>query len=492
MVARTGLSRSDVLFVVGCALAYAVVVLLVPPYTPLTEPDSAAYIAFSSFRPAYYPAFLYVCKTLGLGLVEITWVQLTIFVMALAYFLTVLLRSGFPKTLLGVMVAILAANVLFSSFHRSILTESIYFSLSIVAVGLWIDYFRAGRLPSLLGAGLALGLMIGIRLAGLGLLPLHVLAVWVKRPKGLPMWLCLVLAIVPPVVGAGGERLLYYVVHRSTSVSQAPYLLFAKAAMLIRPDMRFSGPHASVLQNLGAQLYGVYGPLQRTVTQAPSLAVGAQLSAIYEGLAQYSILTDELMRAAQQENTSIADLQFELGKQVILQNLGGYLKLTLVNELGQWSVAAQNFPPVARALNAYADANPGLSADGRIPYQLLHPKPSLTGLIVYPAFLIAGAATLILGIGFIVFLLRPALARSVNGFYLLIATFLSAMCHGYTLFISLVNEWTPRFLMAMFPHLEIIALCVVLVLFRLFSRAASNGQAEHRASLIGRGTAAAL
>lgn len=489
MMTGTRLSRSDVLFVAGCALVYAAVVLLVPPYTPLTEPDSAAYIAFSPFRPAYYPAFLYVCKTLGLGLVEITWVQLAIFAMALAYLLTVLLRSGFPKILLGIMVAILAANVLFSSFHRSILTESIYFSLSIVAVALWIDYLRTARLPSFLGAGLVLGLMIGIRLAGLGLLPLHVLAVWVKRPKGLPLWLCLVLAIVPSAVGAGGERLLYYVVHRSTSVSQAPYLLFAKAAMVIRPDMTFSGPHASVLKDLGAQLYGIYGPLQRAVSQAPSLAVGAQLSAVYEALAQYSILTDELKRAAQQENTSIADLQFQLARQVIMQNLGGYLKLTLLNELGQWSVAAQKFPLVAHALNAYADANPGVSAGGRIPSDLLHPKLSLTGLIVYPAFLIAGAATLVLGVGFIAFLLRPALASSVSGFYLLIATFLSAMCHGYTLFISLVNEWTPRFLMAMFPHLEIIALCVVLVFFRSVKRTGSNEHAENPA--ISAGAAAA-
>ena len=41
------------------------------------------------------------------------------------------------------------------------------------------------------------------------------------------------------------------------------------------------------------------------------------------------------------------------------------------------------------------------------------------------------------------------------------------MCHGYTLFISLVNEWTPRFLMAVFPFLEIIGLCLALAFLTL-------------------------
>lgn len=456
------LSRKDLVFVLACALLYAVVVLVVPPYTPLTEPDSEAYIAFSPFRPAYYPAFLAVLRALGLDLVAITWVQLGLFAAALSYLLVALLRAGVPRVWLALLVAVLAGNVLFSSFHRSILSESIYFSLSVVAVALWVDYFRTARPMYFVGAGLSLGLMLGIRLAGLGLLPVHVLAVWVKRPKGIPLWAALVLALVPPAVGAGGERVLYYTVHGSGSISQAPYLMFAKAAMLIRPDMTFSGPHAEALTVLGRQLSAMYAPIQAAAAGAPSLPVRAQLSANYEGLAQYSVLTAEIEQAAARAGTTPSALRMELAKQVIAQNVTGYLVLTLLNELGQWSVAAQNFPGVARALNDYADANPAVSVGGRIPSARLHPEPSLTGLIVYPVFLAAGVVTLLLAFGFVAFIVRPALADTPVGFYLLIATFLSAMCHGYTLFISLVNEWTPRFLMAMFPHLEVIGICLVL------------------------------
>ncbi len=456
------LGRNDVLFALACAALYAVVVLVVPPYTPLTEPDSDGYIAFSIMRPALYPAFLAVMRAAGLDLIATTWVQLAIFCAALVYFLLTLRRAGFPKVLLALAVAVLAANVLFSSFHRAILTESITFSLSLITLAAWIDYLRSGRVSYLAIAGLALGLMLGFRLAALGLLPLHVLAVWVRPPYRLARVSALVAALLPVALGAACERAIYHAVHREGGVSQAPNLLTGKAALLVQPGMKFSGPHAATLERLARQLYEIYAPMQRALAEAPSWPVRAQLSASYEGHAQYHVLAREFDEAAAREHTTAGKLRSALGRQIIAQNLGGYLMLTLVNQLGQWSVAAQNFPPIARALGAYADANPQLVGLADVTAAMLHPPPTLTGTIVYPAFLIAGGVTLVLTLGFPVFAFRPSLAESPAGFYLLVATFLGALCQSYTWFISLVNEWTPRFLMAVFPHLEIIGLCLIL------------------------------
>ncbi len=62
--------------------------------------------------------------------------------------------------------------------------------------------------------------------------------------------------------------------------------------------------------------------------------------------------------------------------------------------------------------------------------------------------------------------------NSPEGFYLGIASFLSAMCQCYTFFISFINEWTPRFLMAVIPQIEIVALCLTMIVL-------------HRCKLIG-------
>ena len=459
--------RKDVLFVFACMFAYALVVLAVPPYTPLIEPDSSGYLTFDSTRSAFYPAFLRICIALGLDLVQITWVQLAVFTVALGYLLATLLRNGFPKLLIGLFVAVLAVNVLFSSFHRSIMAESIYFSMSIVVIALWIDYFRTGKVLLLGLAGLVLGLMIGIRPAGIGLVPLHALAAWLKWSKRSVSAVTLVATLVAPVVlGIGGERLLYRVVQGDTSKSLIPNLLLGKAAMLVRPNTIYTGPHAPALNALGAQLNSIFEPAQQYLADAPSLPVRTYLSAYYESQAHFGILSNELAEAAKREGVSADSLRSKLGLQAIFQNIAGYLKLALRNDLGQWSVALGHFPPTARALARYADANPGISFGGRIGSEILHPAPTMVGLIAYPAFLAVGFCTLLLSAGVLVFLARPSLADSPDGFHLLLAVFFSAMCHGYTLFISLVNVWTPRFLMGVFPQLAIIALCLAVILLR--------------------------
>jgi hypothetical protein len=160
----------------------------------------------------------------------------------------------------------------------------------------------------------------------------------------------------------------------------------------------------------------------------------------------------------------VDELRSQLGKQIILQNLSGYVKHTLLNEFGQWSVAAQHFPPTARLIAEYADADPTGSLRGRLPDELLHPQPWLSAMFIYPAFLLAGVVTLALAFSFLIFIARPVLMAGATGFYFGVAAFLSAMCQAYTLFISLVNEWTPRFLMAVFPQLEIVALCLTMIL----------------------------
>ena len=455
--------RGDYLFVAVCVLAYAAAVLIVPPYTPLIEPDSSDYIQFTPVRTALYPAFLAICRALGLGLVEITWVQLAIFCAALAYLLTTLLRAAFPRWLLVIFVAMLAGNVLFSSFHRSILTESLYFSLSAVIAGLWINYFKSAHLNYLLAIGLVLGVMIGVRPAGLGILPMLLFTVWLKRPKNMSTWMLVVALVLPVSVGIGAERLIYKAAHGGVRNSTAQNLAMGLSAMLIKPNMTFSGPHAAELNALGAQLYKKYQPVHRFLEAAPSLPVRTQLSAAYEIEGQFFAFGSEIEDAARRTGMSTAELEIELGKQIVYQNLRGYLVLTMVNQFGQWSVAAQNFPPTAWRIAAYADANPDISFNGNIPYAYLHPRPTLVGLIVYPVFLIAGAVTLVLTVVFLVFLWRPRLMDSPEGFYLGIAAFFSAMCQGYTLFISLINEWTPRFLMSVIPQIEIVAICLVLI-----------------------------
>jgi hypothetical protein len=449
-------SRQDYFFISGCVLAYIAAVIRTPPYTPAIVPDSPGYIEFSPLRTALYPMFL------GLSLIETAWVQLGLFGLALAYLLTALRRAGFSLWLLAGFVIVLAGNVLFSSFHSSILPESIYFSVSVIAVGAWIDYFRTGRVKFLLVAGIALGFMIGIRPIGISIVPLHVLAAWIRRPRNVSRWPAIALVVLPIGIGVVTERLVYHAVHGGERQSVKHVLMVGLAAMLIKPDMTFTGPHAAALNALGAQMNAAYEPVHRYLDNAPSLPVRTILSTAYQGGA-FPAFADQLAETAKAQHTTVADLSFEIAGQAVRQNLRGYLRLTLLNYVGQWSVSARNFPSTSRMLADYVDSHAPGPPSPSVDNEFTHASPTSLGLVVYPAFLAAGAVTLVLSIVFLIFLRHPALMERADGFYIGIAAFFSAMCQSYTLFMSLVNGWTPRYLMGVFPQIEIVALCLIAV-----------------------------
>jgi hypothetical protein len=92
------------LFVAASTTLYAVGALVTPRAFPLVEPDSAGYIEFSNIRTAIYPAFLRIFGALGLGLEQITYVQLALFVLSLAALIAALLRAGMPRALTALSV----------------------------------------------------------------------------------------------------------------------------------------------------------------------------------------------------------------------------------------------------------------------------------------------------------------------------------------------------------------------------------------------------
>ncbi len=452
------------MFLAGCALVWAALCLLLPRFYPLLEPDSSSYLQSSPTRTTLYPMFLRLLSSIGLEPAQMTYVQVALFSLALTLLLGALLRAGVPRLLVLLYVIALGGNLAFASFMRTILTESLFFTVTVVALAFLLDYLRTGKIHYLALTGLCFGILVGIRPAGLVLSPFLILAVWLKWPvRNASAALMVAALIIPIAVGPVAERIAYRIAHGDHHESILPYILLGKAAMLVEPDTRFTGPHAQVLSDLGDKVYRKFKPVRAFLANVPTLSGRAVLTATYEGVGWFEGLRDEVTEASQRSGVPGDVLRYELGKQAILGNIKGYLQLSMTHYVGQWFITALTFPPISRAVNAYVDSVK-VPLEQEVSAITLHPPASLYSVVVYPAFVIAGVVTFLLSFVFIPFLFCRGAAGRARTHYLLMASFFSVMCQVYTVFMSLANVSTPRFLMAVYPQLGLVALFLILAI----------------------------
>jgi hypothetical protein len=468
-------------FLAACACLFAILCFAIPSYFPLMEPDSGGYVNFSSNRTALYPLFLRALSSLGLSLQAITYVQVAIFCGGLMVLLSALERARIKRVWIVLFVVLLGANSYFASFQRTILTESISFTTIAIATAFLLDYLRTGRALWIALAGLFLGLTIGIRPAGVFLLPMIVLAAWLKwYQRNVSIVVLILAAALPPTLGVAAERLMHRIEHGTRAESVLPYVLAGKAAMLVKSDTVFTGPAAESLNSLGQKLYRSYKPAHEFLRELPSWVARPVLTAFYEAAGQFQVINKDIVRISDQTGISQDYLREELGKQAILSNLSGYLKLTLTHYIGQWSITALTFPPAARAVSNYCASVAEIPLYKEIGPTPFYPRASWASAITYPAFALAGMITLILSFFLLRYLWEPKAADNPRHQYLMMAAFFAVTCHSSMLLISFINVSTPRFLMAVYPHILLSALFLLGVLRPAWIEMPTLGQSSER------------
>jgi hypothetical protein len=457
----------DLALSIGLPVVYATVAILIPPYFPLLQPDSVSYIEFSSTRTALYPLFLKVLLNSGLDLVQITYVQIVLFSLSLSFLLSALLRIGVPRPLTAIFVALLCANVYFSSFHRTILTESLFCTVMMLVTAFLLDFLRSGKSAFLALAALGMGLLIGIRPAAVGLVPILLVAGWLKwRRRDMTAPIFAGIVVVPFVFGVLCEWVAYRTQHGDRRDSIASNLFMGRAAMLARPGVIFTGPHAEILTGLGQKLSAIYEPVHEFLSRVPLPAL-PMFTAAYEEVGQDQVMQQEIEQAAQLAGVPKEALLPDLAKQLVLANITGQMRLIFIQYVGQWSIASLTFPSTARAVNKLVDDYPAVPLLRNDPENIvLHPKARWSSYFIYPAFLVVGLLTLLLTLALGPFLLQPSLAEEPRLRPLFLAAFFSLVCQVYTVSLSFLNIATPRYLMAVFPVICLIAVFTVLYIWQ--------------------------
>ena len=328
------------------------------------------------------------------------------------------------------------------------MTESIFISVSTIGVAFWLDYLRTGRIQFLAAISLCVGLLIAIRPAGIAFLPMIPISIWLQwHRRDVPRTAVAAVVIVSLALGPVIEQVIYRAVHGDQQASLIPGTLLGKAAMVVRQDATFTGSHASNLRELGSALYTIYRPVREYLSRVPSLPALPIMTSAYEVMAQYQILNEEIALMSARAGVPGDVLRNELGIQAIRDNIPGYIRLSLIHYIGQWSIMALKFPPTARSINDYVTGYPRVPLADKLDDLYLHPQASHIAVVVYPALLFAGVLTLAVGLLLPIFVVRRFVGDGPLR-YVMIAAFFAATAHVYTLLISFMNVSTPRYLIA--------------------------------------------
>ena len=141
--------------------ACVLVILSSPSFFPLIENDSFSYINNESIRLSLYP---YLIDLFGENLKMVIYFQIILFSVSIASIVLALKKKKICSILIFIFLFLILVNIYYTSFTKTILTESLFISfinLSIAVIIVYKDTKFKNILSILLG--LFLGLIISIR-----------------------------------------------------------------------------------------------------------------------------------------------------------------------------------------------------------------------------------------------------------------------------------------------------------------------------------------
>lgn len=274
----------DKVILIAFGAAIWLALFLHAPTAPILAADSASYLRFAPDRTAGYPLFL-----AAVGIQGALVLQPIVAAAAMTFL------GWQMKELCRSLVAALAlmllccANPPLLAYHYMILTESLFMSLLMVLLGL---FMRLAQRPSfamtILTSAIA-GLTIAVRPAGwflLLLMPMLVLLAQGGTFGGARSKLLFVTASTLPLLAvAAGERGLSAIWHGAqtpgpTTASILDISFVGKAGMI-------DGPPSDESREARAFAFG-FAPVRQLISAAPDWAIGRFLEINYETCLEYA------------------------------------------------------------------------------------------------------------------------------------------------------------------------------------------------------------
>jgi hypothetical protein len=437
--------------VIPLCVSYAAYCLVTMPGGPVTTPDSAHYLSFSTIVPLGYPFFLSVVGARGA-----MFVQPLLYAGALAFLGREILRVT-GRT--PVAVTALAAGMLLpqvTAFHSAILSESLFLTTVIVFLGLTIWFVRQPSWHLMVPIATLVGISATIRRTGFALLPVLVIMVLLQRHKlrGSQPALFFVAAVAPFAFIIATEQVIAPIVHGGDSSSLMGRHLFAKAALVdAPPSPRATDPLRAALDE---HLEISYAPIRQLLARAPS-DVRAVLAIFYETCLQGGCVDRSRAVMPDWPESRQTTALGAAGAARLARAPLAFAKLTTLNVGSLWTVDRLRHPDTAVALRDFVEANRPLPFEREAlrlePGEPMRIDPSPRVRYVQYAISALGLATAGLAALGLIALWKPQLPP------VLAAACLAALAaHGSLVFTALLAAGFSRFTLGLWPAITTAAI----------------------------------
>jgi len=420
-----------------------------PSFFPLIESDSFSYINNESIRLSLYP---YLIDLFDENLKSVIYFQIIIFSISIASIVLALKEKKTSFILILIFLFFILANIYYTSFTKTILTESLFISFinfSIAIIFVYEDSKFKNILSILLG--LFLGLIISLRHEAL-IIALFISCMFIyfeiaKNNKRIIIFL-LTLLIIPTF------EINKFYSENTTRESVIEKSIKGKIFMLSGFEDFDYSEFSLIQQSYIDEYIASSKKINGFLNQIKNPYLRNNLYSDYEVVAQYQI--DELTNIGIFENP-IYSKEFEenLLIDIIKSNPFNFIKLSFYHYLTLWMPGGkQIFLDKSITKNKY-----------EIPFDTLLMKSSgeikslrsyfiLLGLVFFQILMIFSIMSLV----FIIINLFNK--RFVQDIYFSCFTF---VIHIHLLAVSFLNIGSPRYLM---PVYSLILICLILTIDR--------------------------
>jgi hypothetical protein len=423
-----------------------------PPLLAKIQPDSFDYINGGSHRPYIYHMIINSLEFLNIDLV---FFQIILMSLSIVYLSWVLFKKKFNLPCTLIFYILITTNIFYTSFPKTVLTESIFFSLINFAVAFLINSKITPLLTFIYG--LIIGLIFSIK--PIGMLIALILLIFYFTSFDFKKKLLLFLSsfFIPILV----ESYFFSQEHNERE-SLLPTIVRGKLFLLSGKDSfdidRYPDDYRELLETTKNEYFKVLN----FISKQKKIFLRSELLADYEVVAQTQTFNLESIKKLNFDKTKLNNEFDVLALNLVKNNFFDLANLSFSHYLGNWSIGSK-FVFFDKELKNVNHKIPKIE-------QLIKSSgpinlPNLKLLILAQYFFIS--LLLVLTIFTILVFFQKIKLLKVNLDSLDFFSIISVQC--YLISVSIINVSTPRYLMAIYPLL-IILLIRFAILFLTFTK----------------------